>query len=260
MSECPPPFFGREGTAQPSQEQLLRRTDAEVPAIGGRSPKSVFQIGGAGQVGTGSIRGMPILRQLSEQGFHIWPFDAPTSEQRPLVVEIYPRLLTGSVVKKSAEGRRALLERYAARIRPVLRDVAAEGEDQLDAAVSAAVMNRYLNELVGLDGGDEIDKLEGRIWHPKDPAFGPGERLPDFLDPGIPDEPFALRYLDVGITDGPFRPELTQVMPWGDDGPDGTVGLATAGVPLYLRVLERDGDRLYTADGEWIQLIPEKLL
>ena len=33
-----------------------------------------FQIGGAGAVGTGSIRGMPHLLTLARNGFGIWPF------------------------------------------------------------------------------------------------------------------------------------------------------------------------------------------
>lgn len=80
----------------------LRRTDREAPAIGGIRPKSVFQIGGAGAVGTGSLRGMPILKRLRDAGFAVWPFDAP---RWPCVVEIYPRLLTGAVNKGSAGAR-----------------------------------------------------------------------------------------------------------------------------------------------------------
>src|SRR5947207_2673911 len=81
---------------RPTLEEHLRRTDRDVPGIGGIRPKSVFQIGGAGAVGTGSIRGMSLLKRLSDAGFAVWPFD---SAQFPLVVEIYPRLLTGSVKK-----------------------------------------------------------------------------------------------------------------------------------------------------------------
>ena len=66
------------------------------------TPKSGFKIADAGQVGTGSIRGIPYLTQLRAAGIAVWPFDPPT---RPLVVEIYPRLLTGPIVKSSAVQR-----------------------------------------------------------------------------------------------------------------------------------------------------------
>ena len=36
-------------------------------------PKSTFQIGGAGAVGTGSLRGMPHLLTLREAGCAVWP-------------------------------------------------------------------------------------------------------------------------------------------------------------------------------------------
>jgi hypothetical protein len=62
----------------------------------------VFQINRAGAVGTGSLRGMPILRQLHDEGFSIWPFD---TSGWPRVIEIYPRLLT-DVVKKSNRASR----------------------------------------------------------------------------------------------------------------------------------------------------------
>lgn len=54
----------------------LRRTDRERPAVGGIRPTSGFQIGGAGAVGTGAVRGMPMLARLRAAGFAIWPFDA----------------------------------------------------------------------------------------------------------------------------------------------------------------------------------------
>jgi hypothetical protein len=59
LAACEPPFWGRPGKPNPhSKEQLCWRTDLK-DGLGGE--KSVFQIGGAGAVGTGSIRGMPHL-------------------------------------------------------------------------------------------------------------------------------------------------------------------------------------------------------
>jgi hypothetical protein len=220
------------------------------------APKSVFQLAGGGHPGTGAIRGMPILDRLVDAGFRIWPFHAPEAG-RPLVVEIYPRLLTGELVKKDQTAREQHLRKYEARIPTLLSQLAAGDEDQFDAAISAAVMNRYLNELVGLEAGDEVARLEGRIWWPADPDFVPEDGLPDFLDPRIPGETFGIRYLDPNqVFDAPFHPKQTQVMDWEGVGPDGTVGIETAGVPLHLRVLERRQGRLFTADGDWLELVP----
>lgn len=66
LAECRPPFWGRPGKRRPdlgAGRGQYRRTDREVPSTTGIMPKPVFQIGGAGAVGTGSLRGMPILRR-----------------------------------------------------------------------------------------------------------------------------------------------------------------------------------------------------
>src|SRR5579864_736739 len=102
LAECEPPFWGRPGRARPPQNQpSLRRTDAGVPRTSGIAPKSIFQIGGAGAVGTGSIRGMPLLHALYSSGASIWPFSDATASG-PTVLEIYPRLMTGPVHKSNA--------------------------------------------------------------------------------------------------------------------------------------------------------------
>lgn len=254
LRECPAPFFGHEGTRRPSDVELYRKTDRDAPAIVGRQPKSVFQIAGSGQVGPGSIRGMAVLKRLSEAGFRVWPFDQPALGE-PLVVEIYPRLLTGPVVKNDRNSRLEHLDKYAARIDARLSDIAAGDEDEFDAAISAAVMNRYLDELVELPAADEVDRVEGRIWHPQDRGFRPGDPLPEFLDPALPQGRFIFEY-DDGLTDGPFNSEDAQLMNWERGGVDGTVGLGTGGTPRYLRALRRSGDRVFTADGVWIRLVP----
>ena len=82
----------------PEEERALR--------VKGITPKSVFQIGGSGSVGTASLRGMPILLRLRGAGFRVWPFDRPQPGQ-PLVVEMYSRLNTGPV-HKSNPAKRAL--------------------------------------------------------------------------------------------------------------------------------------------------------
>jgi len=74
LAECAPPFWGRPGRPRPVLAEHLRRAEKAI-SVAGISPKSVFQVGGAGAVGTGSVRGMPYLPQLRQAGFSIWPFD-----------------------------------------------------------------------------------------------------------------------------------------------------------------------------------------
>jgi hypothetical protein len=68
LLECTPPFWGRPGVTRPVLLGHFRQTELDVPAVRGTRPKSVFQIGWAGAVGTGSLRGMPVLRRLRDAG------------------------------------------------------------------------------------------------------------------------------------------------------------------------------------------------
>jgi hypothetical protein len=162
--------------------------DAErAEKMRGITAKSPFQIGGSGSVGTGSLRAMPMLLALREAGFRIWPFEDAAlgwraegrqqgqkeQEPRPLVLEMYTRLLTGPVAKSNAEARRAyLLARrgaepdYAALTRPVLAK--AEGsEDAFDALVCAVEIARHRTELPPLRATLEPElQLEGITWRP----------------------------------------------------------------------------------------------
>ncbi|HET6314904.1 MAG TPA: hypothetical protein VFG86_00495, partial [Chloroflexota bacterium] len=80
------------------------------------------------------------------------------------VLEIYPRLLTGSVVKSSAAARSAYLQRCF----PSLADWEIPSEDAFDAAVSALVMARHADELAALSPvADAVAQAEGRIWQPQ---------------------------------------------------------------------------------------------
>ena len=159
LRECPPPFWGRRGRRRGPEPQL-RLTDSAA-----RTAKSVFQLGGAGSVGTGSLRGFPLLRRLRAEGFPLWPFDEP---RLPLALEIFPRLLTGPVRKsRPGERRSYLLQRGW----PVQ---AAVSKDAFDAAVSAFRMHARADLLLGLaPERDPVYRREGRIWSPSlsaDPA------------------------------------------------------------------------------------------
>ena len=168
VRECPAPFWGRG--AQPTRPvsldpgQRLRRTAKEVFETYRVRPKSVFQLGGAGTVGTGSLRGMRALSRLRAHGFAVWPFDSP---RLPVVVEIYPRLMTDGTRLSDAASRRAFLDRQRWPERMESRVVASNDRNAFDAAVSALAMAGHAGELGALPPArDRTDQLEGRIWAP----------------------------------------------------------------------------------------------
>jgi hypothetical protein len=106
--------------------------------------KSVFQLVGNGQVGAGSVRGMPFLRDLRDAGFAIWPFDAPSDRT---VVEIYPSALR--------------------RLAPDLDEGRWSSLDERDAVVSARVMWRYRETVAALAAAtDPVTLMEGDVWTP----------------------------------------------------------------------------------------------
>ena len=159
MNAPEPPFWTTsEGHALLTPEQKFRRTEEEARALGSQ-PKSVFQLVGAGQVGRGSLYGMQALHRLAAAGFRIWPFESAAA---PLLVEIFPRLLTGPVRKNSQAER----ERYLADVPMAaeFRRRATSSEDAFDATVSAVVMAASADELLALPN-EPTYELEGKIWH-----------------------------------------------------------------------------------------------
>jgi hypothetical protein len=167
----PPEFCGDDGAAR-----MLRLADLEckVPSyiddeaqaakIKGIAPKSPFQIGGAGAVGTGTLRGIPFLPRLREAGFSIWPFDGP---RLPMLIEIYPRLLTGPVRKSVREERvRYLREQLAPGVLTARALAQARSsEDAFDAAVSAVRMGERRAEFAALTRlTEDVRRLEGKVW------------------------------------------------------------------------------------------------
>jgi hypothetical protein len=162
LDACDDPFWGRPEKRNPyAKDKLYRRTEIED----NQTAKSVFQIGGAGAVGTGSIRGMPHLRLLAEHGFSIWPFD---SARLPLAIEIYPRALTGPVKKSRWAERSSLLRRRFPSQPPEMLERAAGSEDAFDAAVSALVMAEYEDQIAALAPvADAAFAIEGKVWTPR---------------------------------------------------------------------------------------------
>jgi len=148
--------------------------------VKGITPKSPFQIGGSGSVGTGSLRAMPFLLRLHEAGFRVWPFEGAAlsgstsgKKPQPLLVEMYTRLLTGAVAKSNPGARRAYLagkRRGDAAYARLSRGVMAKAlgsEDAFDALVCAMEMVRWSGEFAGLKKTrDEVLRLEGITWRP----------------------------------------------------------------------------------------------
>lgn len=146
----------------PDEERALR--------VKGITPKSVFQIGGSGSVGTASLRGMAVLQRLHAAGFRVWPFDTPDAG-RPLVVEMYTRLNTGPVHKSNPDARAAYLARkrredtaYAALSRTAINSAKAS-EDAFDALISCMVMTAHREQFYSLpQPRDPKYRLEGWTW------------------------------------------------------------------------------------------------
>jgi hypothetical protein len=170
LSACEAPFWGRKGTSRPADQEHFRRTEWELPPIGPGAirPKSAFQIGGAGAVGTGSIRGMALLARLRREGFSVWPFDAAGW---PRAVEIYPRLLTGPVTKSAPAARADYLAALGWPADPLLRERAAFTEDAFDAAMSALRMFEHQEDLADPPPVPDVAALEGWIWCPRQASW-----------------------------------------------------------------------------------------
>jgi hypothetical protein len=129
----------------------------------------VFQVGGAGSVGTGSIRGMPMLLRLQDAGWAVWPFEAPAAHT---LVEIWPRHFTGPVVKRDARRRAELIDREHPGLRADWRRTMTASEDAFDAGLSALGMSRLpIASMLELPV-DPRSRIEGRIFEPppRDPV------------------------------------------------------------------------------------------
>jgi hypothetical protein len=104
---------------------------------------------------------MPHLLRLADDDIDVWPFTGRPGH--PRVIEIYPRVMTGRVHKRNAAARAA----YVANRRLELPDDALSCEDAFDAAISALVMSRHVDELLELaPARDVIAAAEGEVWVP----------------------------------------------------------------------------------------------
>jgi len=156
--------------------KMLEGDPERAAKVRGITPKSPFQIGGSGSVGTGSLRAMPFLLQMWRAGFRVWPYESSglnLAKPKPLLVEMYTRLMTGAVKKSNAEARKVYLAAkkktdavYAGLSRGVIAK-ALGSEDAFDALVSCLEMVRWRDEFAGLKATrDAALRLEGITWRP----------------------------------------------------------------------------------------------
>jgi hypothetical protein len=162
LAECAPPFWGRRATRCELVAQDRYRVCEQRLRARGRQPKSVFQIAGAGAVGTGSLRGMPWLAWLRARGVAVWPFDDVGA---CTVLEVYPSLYAKVATNDAA----ARAEHLASLPPDVLgareRTSAIASDDAFDAVVSALAMWEQRNDLLSLRAAtDPTAAIEGQIW------------------------------------------------------------------------------------------------
>lgn len=166
LNNCDPPFWGRTAKRCPPDHRApaqLGYRRCELPPLIGWHPKSTFQIGGAGAVGTGSLRGIATLLALRRAGFSVWPFHTVTW---PCVVEIYPRSFTGAV-RKSSEAARAsyLQENLTKALSDEVKELAVASEDAFDALCSVVGMVRQHEDFMQLERASDAPRLiEGDIF------------------------------------------------------------------------------------------------
>ena len=132
----PSPPFWRDRCTLPV-DRRFRRCEERFPTA-----KSIFQLVGNGQVGAGSVRGMPLLPRLRAAGFAIWPFDAPGDR---VAFEIYPRALVPLAGEQGPF----------------------RTSDERDAVCSAIVLWHHRHQVARLaPATDAVGRIEGDVWVP----------------------------------------------------------------------------------------------
>lgn len=166
LEECSDPFWGKPGKKKPAadgQRPQLRATDIATAQAAGQMPRSPFQVSGAGSVGSSTLRGLPFLQVLRDEGFRIWPWD---DVKPPAAVEIWTRVAIGSTVKSDASARREAVGAHTG-IGTALQAAASESEDMFDAAMTALWLSQNEKQLLARRKSRRTaDRLEGCTWLP----------------------------------------------------------------------------------------------
>jgi len=87
-----------------------------------------------------------------------------------MVVEIYPRLLSGRVVKGTRDARARYLDEHCPTLSRAIADCAVRSDDAFDGCISALAMGRVADCFVSTDAApDPVARLEGAVWQPPSP-------------------------------------------------------------------------------------------
>jgi hypothetical protein len=168
LEQCTEPFWGRPGKKKPAPDSgrsQLRDTDIATASAADQTPRSPFQVSGAGSVGSSTMRGIPFLPQLRAAGFKIWPWDDATP---PAAVEIWTRVAIGDTVKSNPTARINAVKSHKG-IPPSLRASASASEDLFDAAMTALWLSENEASLTSSKRSRrKADLLEGRTWLPNE--------------------------------------------------------------------------------------------
>jgi hypothetical protein len=169
LDQCVDPFWGRPGKKKPAadpERSQLRETDIATASASAQTPRSPFQVSGAGSVGSSTLRGIPFLPELRAAGFKIWPWDDATP---PAAVEIWTRVAIGDTVKSNQTARTEAV-RSQKGIPSALRAAASASEDLFDAAMTALWLSENESALASTrKSRRKADVLEGRTWLPPRP-------------------------------------------------------------------------------------------
>ena len=107
---------------------------------------------------------MALLAAWRRAGVGVWPLDPAPGPSGVVLLEVYPRAMTGPVVKSCAEARWARVATDP-RIPAALRGDAASTEDAFDAALTALGMAEHVEALGSLAAAtDPTSLLEGEMW------------------------------------------------------------------------------------------------
>lgn len=171
------PFWRADKAGKPDFEGKaeLRSTeqDPAIKKLAGSSPRSAFQLSGAGSVGSSTVRGLPRLHELREAGFNIWPWDAPKA---PLVLEVWPRIAVGGSTKSSPTERVKVIKKLvdSKRLSTDVAMYACADDNAFDAVLTALWLACHSEEILATttDEGPSREgsdfAREGRIWTPSE--------------------------------------------------------------------------------------------
>ena len=162
------PFWRADKAGKPNingkSEFRWTEQDPAIKQLAGSSPRSAFQLSGAGSVGSSTVRGLPYLADLKDAGFNIWPWD---DAKGPLVIEVWPRIAVGQATKSSPSARvkRVEDEMSKGRISNDLAMHACTNDNAFDAVLTALWLAENTTELLG-SKPDPAYAKEGLIWTP----------------------------------------------------------------------------------------------